>query len=419
MSVRSKDATNSGQANNPDIDNIVICGSRYSDNLGDGIIIECLANLIKQIRPTADISELDISGRDGYGTANLSRKMLMQKVIYKLPQVVKPFIVFCALSIIMPLRIIPRWRQLLHKPGILVVGGGQLFQDNSLNFPIKISRLIGQARKSDFKIAIFACGFGKTWSRPARWMFKRALANHHVFYLSGRDEESLCNIKKHLSGIGLPEPELAIDPAVWCAETYGISSDYTKTPCIGLGVAHPSEMKMMAEKPEDFSENIIAEFWFGLVEALVQKGHHVALFTNGSEEDSHFLSKVQEILRQNGLSKMVKFMPRARTPFQLVEQIAQFRAVVAHRLHANIVAFSLEVPSVGLIWDNKVRAFYKLINRDNWIVDSRELNVANVLEKINSAIEAGIDRQAVFELREKAFSSVKVMLERAEVAIRS
>ena len=46
--------------------NIVVCTAKYSDNLGDGVIAECVSHILQMSYPDIKISEIDIAGRIDY-----------------------------------------------------------------------------------------------------------------------------------------------------------------------------------------------------------------------------------------------------------------------------------------------------------------------------------------------------------------
>jgi hypothetical protein len=51
---------------------IAICGETYSANLGDGVIAESLAWLLKESDPGVSVSFIDFSGANGFSTENLA-----------------------------------------------------------------------------------------------------------------------------------------------------------------------------------------------------------------------------------------------------------------------------------------------------------------------------------------------------------
>ena len=59
-------------------------------------------------------------------------------------------------------------------------------------------------------------------------------------------------------------------------------------------------------------------------------------------------------------------------PGELAHAIARFDCVLAHRLHACIVAYSYRIPAVGFAWDRKLDSFFAQCDRSRFMTDPRE-----------------------------------------------
>ena len=162
---------------------------------------------------------------------------------------------------------------------------------------------------------------------------------------------------------------LSVDPAVCAAEAYGIHTN-PKSSTTGLGLSAPIRVESgnYAGSKSAFTAKRVKQFWIDLAELLESEHREFVFFTNGQSRRLCLCSKhccrdvrfkSDEAARALGKSSC---QPRA-----LVEQVAQCQAIVAHRLHANIIAYSLGIPSVGLIWDNKVEEFGKITGRSRFL----------------------------------------------------
>ena len=117
------------------------------------------------------------------------------------------------------------------------------------------------------------------------------------------------------------------------------------------------------------------------------------LFTNGAEEDEQFLGRIvddgdRKAYLRDGL---LSIAPHPQTPEELVANLSRPSVVVAHRLHANIIAYSLGIPSVGLSWDQKVDSFFSETNRDAYIVRGEEVGPAQIGETTLRALREGLE----------------------------
>lgn len=396
---------------------VVICGTRYSDNLGDGIIADCMGAMIQRHDPAIEVVELDLSGRTRYSEAGGPRKMAMQRVMFAAPKIFRPLIVSAALSVILPLKLRSRWRQALQNADLLIIGGGQLLQDEYLNFPIKVSGLMAEAAVHQVNTAVFSCGVGRKWSLAASLLLRRSFRYPNVFYQSARDKDSMGYLDAHLAGLNRQPTLWAPDPALWTARAFNYSTARSNNSPIGIGIAHPLVLKNTSEVPSAFQLNSVAQFWVELIKELDRRKHQLTLFTNGSEEDSRFLEVIAQSIADVALNHRPHVLPRARCASDLVCQIADFRGVVAHRLHANIVAFALGVPSVGLIWDSKVRGFFDLSGRSAWSIEADALSANHVANKLENALLAGIDEEKRLHLESTAYASLEELLASARCAL--
>ena len=76
---------------------------------------------------------------------------------------------------------------------------------------------------------------------------------------------------------------------------------------------------------------------------------------------------------------------RPQIPKELVKIISQYNSIISFRLHSHIIAYSLEIPSIAIAWDNKVNFFFKDIGyseRCKRIDSDPEEIVLNLLESM-------------------------------------
>ena len=154
-----------------------------------------------------------------------------------------------------------------------------------------------------------------------------------------------------------------------------------------------------------------ANFFSALAGRMVENGWRVELFSNGARDDHALAERVLlaphlEEFREEGL---VTLAPRPRTARDLVALVAGFDAVVAHRLHALIVATGLGVPNVGLPWDSKVRRFYSSIGRPDDVVDA-SADVERIASHVAAALARPVDSAAVERLRSDARRPLEALL---------
>lgn len=356
---------------------IVICAVPYSPNLGDGVIYENIKQLLTELAPSAQISALDIAGRDGYDASTVSRKPLINRV----PGRLRPSVVCAYFCLQYWWRWRHKWAEQLADADLIVIGGGQLFMDAHLNFPIKLfllSRTIKAIGKSG-KVAIFSVGVSKRMSNLGASLFQHAVKNMAPLRISARDMLSAQHMKKHLAVHG--DVCITPDPAIYSQRTFAQYPQQTRDGnVLGICISCPLEVNH-GLKNEPGYELKISAFFENLALQAIAVGYVVKFFTNGAPEDEAF----KDALAAGLSSRQIVNVPRANAPAQLVANIRACDYIIAHRLHASIVAYALDIPAIGLNWDAKVKSFFELIGRSRFFIPSPIPDVENTLDLLSHA----------------------------------
>ncbi|MDX2480654.1 MAG: polysaccharide pyruvyl transferase family protein [Desulfuromusa sp.] len=393
---------------------IAICGETYSPNLGDGVIADSLKWLLKQVDASIDVSFTDFSCRPGYSLEDLSalpkanwirriHRSLARISLYRKGAV--PLLWYFSKR----KRLSQSSQERIGDCDLMLIGGGQLLMDNNLYFPLRVRELVRLAKSLNKGVVFYACGVGAKWSRPGFRLLTGALLDESVLWVSVRDQESRDTLRALFPGTNL-KCRLSEDPAVCAAEAYGIHAN-PKSSTTGLGLSAPNVLSTrFAGSKSAFTVKRVKQFWIDLAELLESEHREFVFFTNGQSDDYAF---AQSIVAEMSGSKAMRppvLLERARQPRALVEQVAQCQAIVAHRLHANIIAYSLGIPSVGLIWDKKVEEFGKITGRSRFYFDPFNMDPIVANERLHEAISTGIDGAHLAKLKAFVHGDVKTML---------
>lgn len=398
---------------------IAICGETYSQNLGDGVIADSLKWLLKQVDQSIEVFFVDFAGRTDFDIENIDSATKPNRIRIIHRELAK--FSFYRKVMILPLWYFSKrnklrlfWKEALYGCDLVLIGGGQLLMDNDLGFPLKVRELVRIAQSLNKGIGFYACGVGRKWSWLGYHLLTDALLNESVLWVSVRDQGSCDTLRVLFPGANL-KCSLSVDPAVCAAETYKIHAN-SKSSAIGLGVSAPSGLSRHAAGSNDFTTKRVKQFWIDLANLLESEHRDFVFFTNGQLDDYTF---AQSIVAEMSCSKAMKppiLLERACEPRVLTAQVAQCQAIVAHRLHANIIAYSLGVPSVGLIWDNKVEEFGKITGRSHFYLEPSRMNPYLVNERLQEAINVGVDGSHLAELKAFVCGDVKTMLKSMEIS---
>lgn len=286
----------------------------------------------------------------------------------------------------------PYWKNELKDIQHIVIGGGHLMQDAELYFPTCVSTVM-KAAQQDTNMYIYGVGVSKSWSKRGYRMVLDELSDRKVRWTTTRDETSKINWDDRFGHVD----EVVFDPGLLAARCYQFTDKTHNTgkqrPLIALGVSDPQDLKAHCERASEVVYCTLSS-WVALIEGMLQV-YDVMLFTNGATSDRYFLRK----LLTNGKLDTVTFAPHlsvASSPYcprDLVMQLRTADMIVSHRLHANIVAFSLNIPHIGLYWDRKILSFFEITSRTKYVVRRDNGEVNHVIELIRQALAEPIDAE--------------------------
>jgi polysaccharide pyruvyl transferase WcaK-like protein len=385
---------------------IVLCTAKYSDNLGDGVIADSVEYLIKK-QGIEEVAHIDISGRLEYAIRKDNSQSVPKRIFLMAPSYLKPLITLIGWHLFFKKRLRARVNEInFARADFLIFGGGQLVSDVAWNFPLKISFICKQARKSGLPYSFNAVGSAKRFSWAARKLFGKVFNSQSLAFLSVRDKQSLENISVLTNSINIFQ---TVDAGLWAREVYAIEQKPRELGqhIIGIGISHYQELQLHSELGVDRHEKGALAFWTSLYKQLTSKGYKVILFSNGSNDDNTELLRVVSILNKNTEHSINYSIPS--NPQELVNVIGNFDSLISHRLHANIIAHSLALPTTALSWDAKVQSYCDLINRSNWC-QSDQTNISELINAHLDAISEGIDAQQIEKLKNESEYYLKKQL---------
>jgi polysaccharide pyruvyl transferase WcaK-like protein len=363
---------------------------KFSENLGDGVLAECLEHALKAALRGSSVETVDLAGRTDYGQTPGARGRALG-MLRSMPRGLRPLAVEVALRRKLG-ALAPHWKKKIEAADAVIIGGGNLLQDDDLNFPLKVGLALDLVAQSGKPLAIYAVGVSSQWSARARNLIS-AVRRTNLVHLSVRDPQARQNLLSHFPDFN---PHLVADPGLM-AEVLRPASAFpppSGQPIIGLCATSPVVLDRHAGGAVAFSS---ASEYADLAILLARRGFAIHLFTNGAKEDHAFAGTVmsQPRLAEIAAAGRLKLVGRPQRPGDLVAAIGTFHAIAAHRLHACIVAHALRVPYVGLDWDSKVGAFFHSVGRQDFFRRAGEATPAALDSLLDAAISRGMDRQAV------------------------
>ena len=380
--------SDAAEARSPARRRVVIFNVKCSPNLGDGLIAECLERELEAAAPELAPISADLAGRPDYSPdyGRNRRRILLQ--LEKLPAPLRQAAVSMLLGVLIRWRYAPFWRERLAGAQAAVIGGGALFADADLNFPLKINAALRMCARSNIPVAVTSVGVARNWSRRGRRLFVRGLARVRLASVTTRDRRAQSAWNDQLAGSGIMRADLAPDPGLLTADHFPAPPRQPRDrPLVGLCLTAPVVLRLHGhDDPLPDPQRWIVS----LVEALAQHGYDVVLFANGSPEDYIYRDLLLPKLKAAAGDRL-SVAPSFVHPRELATFIASLDLVLAHRLHACIAAYAYRVPSIGFAWDMKIDAFFEETGRSGYLVDPRRTAPAAVADLAGRALADPID----------------------------
>lgn len=378
---------------------ITLAGLKYDENLGDEIIFDNVEYMLKNMID-CEINEVDLLMR------------IDKKVLYK-PEKICKIGVIERLSFKLsrgPKRRIKEWNMQMGKTFreylskslsesdlILFAGGGLIkYKKQELYFPI--SEIIRYAQIHEIPVVFSGVGVeGYDSSDYFCQYLKRYLNSPVVKMISTRDD--LITLRDQYIYTDKKMFECA-DSAVMSRGTYKIIRN-SESETIGLGIARGN---IFNDYGINMSEQEIFDLWVDIVNRLNESDLKWKIFTNGYEGDYTFAKKVADIFGANVI--------HPKHGKELVAAIASYKGIIATRLHSCIVAYSLDIPAIGLVWNNKMNLFGEKINRRENFIDPKNFNDDFIINALKHAMKIGYDSKEKYI--HTAYDSVKTAVEFAK-----
>lgn len=399
---------------------ILLCGFKYNSNFGDPIILDCCKYIVQQVIKENNkdvlIEEIDLEGKIDFDIKYKISKILKlfvkvtNKIFNLLKRIMQKFKIHSLFNFLDLISwyftdeyiIFKKYYKTIVKNAdmIVFVGGGIIkykYQNcyHYINFITKI------ADKSNIPVCLNSAGVeGYDESNIKCRVLKRALNRKCIKMITTRDD--IETLKKYLKYNTSTFNAKVSDPAVFVNEVYKIEKK-PKNFVIGLGVCRGT---LFVDNEINYGEDKLLNLWKQIIEKLDEKGIEWEIYTNGLQADNLFAKKLINYLHLDEK----KFI-EPKTPKELVEIISNFRAIVATRLHSNIIAYSLKVPAIGLVWNNKLKMFGKSIGYPDRFIEVFDFDADIIIERLESAIEDQYEKIKPEQYRENVRKALKKFIE--------
>ena len=94
----------------------------------------------------------------------------------------------------------------------------------------------------------------------------------------------------------------------------------------------------------------------------------------------------------------------------LISQVSNFQAILGARMNSCISAYSLDIPVVGLIWNDKLTRFSELTHQRHMYFDESELNAEVMCSKLLDTRSSKYDGDLRQDLKGRTQFEIKQFL---------
>lgn len=269
--------------------------------------------------------------------------------------------------------------QIKYSDAVFFVGGG-IVKYKYEEFDKNIIAIINECEKQDVPVYFNSVGIeGYDEDNERCQSLKIALNKDNVKGISVRDDVRLLK-KSYIINQNIRVQEV-FDTAIFSKDTYGILNSARKD-VVGLGIARDRLYLDNGSKKVD--REYLIKFWCEVIDELEKRNMEYEVFTNGLASDETF---AKEILKISGSNKKIN------PPYdgeELVRNITSYKAIIACRMHSNIIAYAYKIPSVGLVWNDKLRFFGEKTGYQERFVEEKDLNAKHCVNILLKAIDEGV-----------------------------
>ena len=368
---------------------ICFAGLLSETNLGDIVIIDSTEGLYKK----------SLAGKGNFEFKRLNLQFgkvsFLKKVIRKLKRLAAKRLKLNESKLEIE-RLKKHYRQQLGSTELIILVGGGLIKYKYQECFLYLTALIETAEELNIPVVINAAGVeGYSETDYRCQLLKKSLNNNIVKSITTRDDLETLS-KKYIYQNSNIHADKVADPAIYANEIYKVNKQVSDIYGIGLvrgGIFLDNERQLAPEE--------LAEFYTALIVEMEAQGLKYQLFTNGLSADNELLPLIKNKLSRTDLEVI-----EPKQDDNLVNVISTFTTVIAARLHANIISYALNIPSIGLVWNDKLALFGKDIGYPERFFEYNQLDAKKIVDAAVIANEQGYEQDYWNEYKSTAKDNI-------------
>lgn len=353
---------------------IAVVGLPNTKNLGDPILFENTEELIRSIAPEQELLPIDVEFKDA---------PVVQRFSYRITRKISG--ILTGKNSKAYWRILIRaqrfflknyYQKRLNGADAIIFAGGGIFKYRYEELGLRVALVTEIATKLCVPVMFNSIGIeGYDAQHPQARYLKKAVNNNVVKVITTRDD--LETLRRGYITNSSIKTAWTPDSAWWSDVTYGHGepSD-AQNQVIGLGMIRKG---IFADNNLPLSDEELFSFWESICAELTKRGLVFEFFTNGVRDDGIFIKEfIERFPEYKGIPTRVPTDPAG-----LISIISRYSRILASRMHTSIVSYALNVPTLSILWNNKIKMFYEQIHHSDRVIDVQSMRDNHVGQIVN------------------------------------
>lgn len=369
--------------------NIVLVGLEKGTNLGDKAIYFCMENMVRRYLDEygidCEIRNLDLSGIIGKNNPFTASRNIYRRAKWHFDRKrYEGFDLACKTVEYFSNEMIDSQTR-----AVVFVGGGILKYRYQLIFLEGINAITRTASRRHVPVMFSAVGVeGYDESSRDCQRLKKALNRDCVKVITTRDDIDTLNehyVEKDIRTAKVADPVVGIGRLIKKEKKRNCDT-------VGLGVIR---FGLFTDNDISFSDEEMIGLWSRIYREVTSRGYKCRIFANGMNSDIRAAEALQHDLKENH-NVDAEVLPLAQNVEELIDQITSFKGIVCGRLHGSVISYAYDVPSIGIVWNNKQHIFGKTIGYPERFMDVSAIDAGDVADRLETAMKQGyqkIDRE--------------------------
>ncbi|MFW9736971.1 polysaccharide pyruvyl transferase family protein [Vibrio parahaemolyticus] len=371
---------------------LVMVGYTHDTNLGDQVIADSAEYLIKKniIDSEFSVERFNLNYSNEFNSFKRLKRKVINKILRRLSSSSSfDYKVGCYKR---------DYKNKFNDASAIVFAGGGMIKFKYQDCWAHISALVDTVANKPCSIFFNAVGVeGYDQSNYKCRLLKESLNHSAIKMVTTRDDLSLLN-DGYIENGYIKTAQVA-DSAVFSSEVYGIQKKSLDV--VGLGLVRA---RIFKDNGIELDRTQVIELYASLISELEAREQSYQLFTNGLKSDVDILEDLETYL-----GKQLNVI-EPQTPRELVELISTFKCTIAARLHACIISYSLTVPVVGLVWNNKVKMFGECIGYPERFFSHQDFDANEIIDRLTLSVAEGYEPNHYERYRETVNTSINKMI---------